>query len=366
MGHIVKTPEPLESSYVPVSLVNRREQLEALREGVVFPVENGVSSNMFIYGQSGTGKTVTLKFLSGLESGCFFHYENAISAGSFKRIVVNLLNSLGKQISEKLPYDSIFRSLKRSTEKPIILIIDECLNLVKTDPDGLYNLLRAAEIYDIHIGMLLASVDNPALHMASREIRRLGIFNEMKFHKYSTEDLYEIVEDRGRISLFDGALTPEIIEGIASISSRSGSARMAIEILQKAAFMSEYENSRSITMENVRRASSMINPYITQSKLMELDMKELLILLSLCQVLEKNGEATMDGITDQIRINFEAGHQDPPDVSLIYRAIRHLESLDIVESSRESSGRSTGVKKRFFMNDVPVSILIEKIYEIIE
>ncbi len=366
MGKIIKNPEPLETSYIPGYLINRDIEIDSLRKNVVFPVMRGLSSNIFIYGQSGTGKTVTLRFLASMETGCYFHYENAISVGSFKRIVVKILSSLGKQVSEKQPFDSLFMALKRSTSMPIILVVDECLNLVKTDPDGLYNVLRSAELYDLRMGLILASVDNPALHMTSREIRRIGIFNEMKFNKYSTSDLSGILDHRSKESLYDGVIEPDIIDGIASISERSGSARMAIEILQKAAFISDYDNRRTIDMETVRKASAMINPYITESKLMELDQKELLILLSICQILERNIDATMEHITDQIGVNFETRDQPIPDLPLIYRAIRHLESLDIVEGVRESLGRGKGVKKRFFMGDLPVSVLIQKIFEIIE
>ena len=365
MGKIIRKPDPLETAYIPGHLISRNAEMDSLRESVVLPVLNGLSSNVFIYGQSGTGKTVTLKFLASKEPACFFHYENAISAGSFKRIIVKVLNSLGKQALEKLPFDSLFMILKKSVNKPLIIMVDECLNLVKTDPDGLYNVLRSAELYGVRMGLILASVDNPALHMSSKEIRRIGIFNEMKFNKYSTSDLAVILEDRARESLYDGVIQRDVIDGIASICSKSGSARMAIEILQKAAFMSEYENMRSIGMENVRKASAMINPYITESKLIELDQKEMLILLSICQILERDGDTTMGNITTQIEINFETREQAAPELPLVYRAIRHLESLDILESVRESSGRGMGVKKRFFMSDVPVSVLIQKIYEII-
>jgi cell division control protein 6 len=366
LGSIIKTPEPLESSFIPDKLFNRQQEITKINESVLLPVREGVASNIFIYGQSGAGKTVTLKYISSSASDIHIHYENAISVGSFKRICTKLVNSLGHQIPDNLPMDVVFKSLKKYSTKPIVLIVDECLNLVRTDPDGLYNIVRSAELYDIHMGIIMVSVDNPALHMTSRDIRKLGIFTEIKFLKYSKEDLYNILFHRSQVSLYESAVDHVLLESIADIAKKSGSARMAIEILQKSAFMAEYGGQKNISLENVRSASSMISPYITESKLMELDVRELLVLLSLCQLLDNMRDVNLDLIIPQINVNFESRSMDIPELSFIYRSLRHLESLDIIESAKESDGKGAGVKKRFFMNETPVNVMIQKIYDIID
>lgn len=365
MGRIIKVPEPLESSFVPLQLFNRNEQIDYLMESVVLPAKSNMSSTVFINGQSGTGKTATLKRLKITLKDFHVSYQNAIGIMNFKTIASRILNGNLTQNYERGGYESIFRIISKNIEKPIILMVDECLNLVKSDPDGLYQMIRAGELYNLHMGMILASVDNAALHMASAEIRRLGLFHEIRFPRYSMEELYAILQDRATRSLFPGVISDQVLMDIAQTSASSGSARMAIEILQKSAFMAEYKGDRIINVEYTRAAASLINPYITESKLMELDRKELVILLSLCQSLEDNSSITLEILEGQAKINFENYGMGIVDQSFLYRAIRHMETLDIISSHKQGQGKGAGVRKLLSMNDTPVGTLREKIYEIL-
>ncbi len=365
MGWIVRFPDPLESSFVPPQLFNREEQIDSIMESVVFPARSSVSSTFFIYGQSGTGKTATLRHMRTVLNDFHVSYQNAIGVSTFKTIATRILNSSVSQNNEKGSYESIFRVISRTLKKPILLMIDESLNLVKSDPDGLYQMMRAGELYDVHMGMILASVDNAALHMSSAEIRRLGLFHEIRFPKYSTEELLEIVHDRVSRSLFPGVISDQVLMDIAQTSSGSGSARMAIEILQKSAFMAEYKGDRNITVEHTRAAASLINPYITESKLMELDRKELVILLSLCQLLENNSDTNVEALEEQTKINYENYGVESIDQSFLYRTVRHMETLDIISSHKQGQGKGSGVRKFISMNDTPVGTLMGKIYEIL-
>ncbi len=366
MGKIVKIPEPLESSFVPSRLFSRESQINSLMESVVFPARERISSTFFVFGQSGTGKTVTLKYIKSTLSDFHVSYQNAIGISSFRTIAGRVMQSGVAGSVDKSSYELIFKNISRTFEKPILLIVDECLNLVRTDPEGLYQLTRSSELYGIHMGIILVSVDNPALHMSSGEIRRLGLFNEIRFPKYSVEELHGILEDRVSMSLFPGTISDSLLWNISEISSNSGSARMAIEILQKSAFMAEYAQSPSILPENIRSAASLINPYITESKLMEMDRRELIVLLSLCQLLDKISSVPVDDLEEQSKINFENYNLFPPDQSFIYRSVKHLETLDIITSTKKGQGKGSGVKKFLGINDTPVSTLMQKIYEILD
>jgi Cdc6-related protein, AAA superfamily ATPase len=310
-------------------------------------------------------KQATMKHLKTLLRDFHVSYQNAIGTTSFKIIASRILNSHITQNYERNGYEAIFKLISKNIELPIILMVDECLNLVKSDPDGLYHMIRSAELYGLHMGMIFASVDNVALHMPSAEIRRLGLFHEMRFPRYSMKELYTILHDRVERSLYPGVISDQVMADIAQTSAGSGSARMAIEILQKSAFMAEYKGSESISVEYTRAAASLINPYITESKLMELDRKELVILLSLCEALENNSNIAIESLEEQAKINFENYSIGSIDQAFLYRAIRHLETLDIISSHKQGQGKGAGVRKILSMNDTPVGTLREKIYEIL-
>ena len=60
---IVKNAASLDFSFVHGNLPAREAELEMLRNIVMEPLKSGVSSTIIIYGPSGTGKTVTAKYL---------------------------------------------------------------------------------------------------------------------------------------------------------------------------------------------------------------------------------------------------------------------------------------------------------------
>ncbi|EQD57130.1 cell division control protein 6 related protein, partial [mine drainage metagenome] len=169
-------------------------------------------------------------------------YENAISAGNFKNILISALRSMGKVVPERgTSFSQIFKNISLSqSKKSILLIIDECANAVRKDPDGLYNILRAGELYGVTLGVILISVDDPLIYMSERERKTLGLFSGIKFPKYSENELYSILMQRVSLSLNDNTFTDENIQYISEISSAFGSARVAIELLQKSAYSAEY------------------------------------------------------------------------------------------------------------------------------
>ncbi len=364
ISKIIRDPEPLETFFIPEKIIHREKQIRDIFTSVILPLKNGIGSSAFVYGQSGTGKTATMKRIMGSEDEIHIFYENAISISSFKKVMGDLAYSMGISIEGKFSYESVFRSIERIRNKNVLLIVDESLNLIRKDFEGLYTIMRAGELFGSSIGTIIISLDNPALHLTAADMRKLGVFNEIKFDKYTIDQLGDIVRSRAEISLYPGSFKEDTIIQIAQLCERSGSARMAIEILQKSAFSAQYGGSECIDAEDVRAASAMINPFITESKLMELDFREILLLQSVCQNLMDGGDCTMESLTKTFSMNTEIHGIKTPDTAFIYRSIRHLETLDIIESRLESFGPGMGVRKKLYVNDVPVEVLMEKIKEI--
>ena len=61
--------EPLDDSYEPENIRERDEELEKYQRALQPIIDNRPTSNIFLYGKTGTGKTVATKFmLSHLEA----------------------------------------------------------------------------------------------------------------------------------------------------------------------------------------------------------------------------------------------------------------------------------------------------------
>ncbi len=358
---IVANPAPLDTSYVPEKLFFRDDKIAIIQSAVLGPSGVGISNNIIIHGDSGTGKTSTVKSL--MRDNKSIIYENALSFNNIKALLEHVLSRLGRPVSYRgLSFPDIFSTLNSiiSFRGNTVLVIDEATSLLKSDTDGLYNLLRASEIYGTSLSTILISMENPFIYMN----KKYGTVVELRFNKYSSSEIYRIISERAALSLKQGTYNNSILKYISDISGPIGSARFAIELLQKAAYMAEYRLSESIENDDVRSAVSLINPYITESKLSLLDKSELIVLLSLCSLLTDTLSVDLHTVENSVKLTGES-YGVTLKKSEVYKIIRKLESLDIISSALHSRGNKSSVSKYIAINDVPVSILSIKIRDII-
>jgi cell division control protein 6 len=366
---IVKNAASLDFSFVPGNLPAREAELEMLRNIIMEPLKSGVSSTIIIYGPSGTGKTVTAKYLLRSDPKIITVYENALSFGSLKSLLVDVLLKMGKVVQDKgVTYQQIFRILKghiSQSDGKMLVVIDEASGIMKSDPEGFYNLIRAEELYSAKLSCILISIDDPTTYLTGKQRRAFGVFSSIRFMPYSEAELEMIVDDRARTSLHSGSYTQNIISEIALIASRFGSARVAIELLQKSAYIAQSNGTDTITPEDVRSAKALINPYVTESKLSDLNTDELIVLMAICRNLFDNPETDISSTYSTARIIAETHDYDVPDLQKIYRVTSKLESVGMIDSRISGKGDRKGVSKSIFVNDIPVKVLFEKIDDMI-
>lgn len=362
---IIRNPDPLDFAYVPERLRFREGQVKKIREIVLQPVRNGIFPNLVIFGASGTGKTATIKLLLREEKTPLIIYENALSFSNIRTLLSDVVNKLGKFFPGRAAsYNQIFGAINSVMKKrgmSLVLVIDEASNIARRDPDGFYNLFRSNEIYATGMSTILISIDNPTMYFNERDRKSLGVFSALEFRRYTREEIKGIVEDRVSAALEESACTPQIMEYIAEISEPFGSARVAIELLQKAAHIADYRSSEMIEGEDIRAAKSLINPYVTESKLGELDRDELVLLLTVCSCLRDTTETQLDCLADNAPALAEQYGIGKMDRSDIYRLIKKLEVVGFLDSKTVGGGDKGGVRKVIGINDVPVAVLREKI-----
>ncbi|WP_337860957.1 Cdc6/Cdc18 family protein [Ferroplasma sp.] len=358
---IVSNPAPLDISYVPEKLFFRDDKISTIRSSVILPAKNGITNNVIIYGNSGTGKTSAVKVI--MRDNAPIIYENALSFKNVKNLLEHVISRLGRPVSyHGLSFSDIFSTINSiiSFRGNMVLVIDEATSLLKDDDAGIYNLFRASEIYGTRLSTILISMENPFTYLD----RKYGTVTGIKFDNYSSFEINKIIADRASMSLEPGTYSDSILKYISDISGQFGSARFAIELLQKAAYMGEYRLSKSIENDDVRSAVSLINPYITESKLSLLDREDLIVLLSICILLPDSISTNIKSIEEEVKLlgeEYGIGLKKTE----IYKIIRKLENIDIISSQLKSSGNKSSVSKLISINDVPVSILSMKLRDLI-
>ncbi len=365
---IIKNSKPLDFSYIPGAMHFREHQMDLIRETAILPLLNNNFSTAVVFGDSGTGKTSTARYLAREEHDVEMVYENGLSFPSIRQLLLDVISKFGKVVANwNMGYNEIFgilNSIIHSKGSGMLIVIDECTNIVRRDSEGLYNLLRANELYGSKISSILISMEDPSMFMSDVDRKSLGAFSSIYFNRYTIDELVHIVQERAELSLKPDAFDRNVIDYIGEIASQFGSARVAIELLQKSAYMCEYRNGDSLNFDDVRAAKSMINPYVTESKLGELDKEELATLLSICGCLRSGPYAEMSCVIKDSKVIGEQYSISLTDAK-VYRIVTKLENVGLVEGRILGKGIGKGVSKLLSINDVPISILASKIMNLL-
>lgn len=305
--NVFKNKVVLQSNYSPDTILHRSEQIEQLAS-ILGPVLLGErASNVFLYGKTGTGKTLSARYISekieikskeiGVASLKFL-YVNCKSkkiSDTEYRIIAELINLLGEKIpSTGLPTDVVyskFIEIIDSRKQLIILVLDEIDQAVKKISDNfIYTLtrmnseLKNAQINIIGISNSLTFLDN----LDPRVKSSLGE-EEIVFPPYNALQLRDILEKRAKEAFRDNVLEDGVIAKCAAYAAREhGDARRALDLLRVAGEIAVREGNSKVSLANIDFANSKIE----KDKMLDIIENEptqfQLVLYSIMQLTEKN------------------------------------------------------------------------------
>lgn len=266
----------LQSSFMPSEIEHRDEQIETLASILAPALKDDLPSNIFIYGKTGTGKTLSVKYVS--EKICSIAKDKNVPldvlylncklkkvADTEYRLIAELARHLGRTIPiTGLPTDevySIFFNALDKEKKTIIIILDEIDQLVKkTGDELLYNLTRVnsefknSKVVIIGISNVLTFVNN----LDPRVKSSLGE-EEILFPPYNAIQIQDILRSRCSFAFREGVIEPGVIEKCAAFAARDhGDARRALELMRVAGELGERKNQQKIKIENLDEAEEKI------------------------------------------------------------------------------------------------------------
>ncbi len=261
---ILKDERFLYPDFVPEMIPFREQEISE----VVFclkPASLGKKpTNIFVFGKPGTGKTVTLKYvlneLTEFSDRTKCLYINCFENNSRHAILAKATNFLGYPVpsrgigSEEI-FDRFVAVIKSKRIVPVF-VFDEAEQLLKTDESKklLYDLSRLNEQYKIFIGLAFISNDELFLSLLDERVRSSLHASSIGFEKYSPIELKQILKDRAKYAFFENTLDEDVIPLCAAHAAKSGDARIAIDVLLKAARFAEKENSKKVSVNHVRSA----------------------------------------------------------------------------------------------------------------
>src|SRR2546430_6953776 len=241
-------------------MVHREAQTQRLFSLLRPIVEAGASSNAFLYGAVGTGKTHTAKrfcldfrkYASESNRAVDWDVVNCRQRMGDDAVLLRLLQHFdphfperGFSIAEKM------ESLRKHLEKHklhFIVILDEVDALLKkSGADLIYSFARIAEEGTTtkgNISMILISQRPNALeYMDPAALSTFRRTNVVEFPRYDRAELEDIVQGRVALAMHPGTVDDDLIDLIADIASEFGDARYAIELLEKAGMLADEERA---------------------------------------------------------------------------------------------------------------------------
>jgi len=268
----------LQSNYNPSVVEHRDEQIEQVAS-ILAPVLRGDHvSNLFIYGKTGTGKTLSIQFVSNEllkrikeEGGGFklrIEYINCklknVSDTDY-RILAELIKKLGGEVpATGLPTSqvaNIFMDMLEKEKQILIIVLDEIDHAVeKISDDFLYKLLRLnTELVNSKISIIGISNDLGFLDKLNPRTRSSLSQEEIVFPPYNATQLKDILEKRAERAFKRNILGEGVIAKCAAyIARENGDARRAIDLLRVAGELAEREGIKQIIVRHLDEAKDKI------------------------------------------------------------------------------------------------------------
>lgn len=310
---LFKNKQILQSNYTPEDIPHRDREIEHIASILAPSLLGEKTSNLFIYGKTGTGKTLSVQHVANeltkraKDSKVLrIEYINCKLkkvADTEYRIFAELIKKLGGNVpATGLPTDQVYKKfielIEKNDEKLFILILDEIDQAVKKiSGDFLYNLMRLnSELSKTQITLIGISNDAKFLEMIDPRVKSSLSEEELVFHPYNAIQLQDILRKRAEESFRPGVVSEGVIAKCAAYAAREhGDARRALDLMRVAGEIAERISSPKIEIKHIDEA----NDKIERDKLLDIiesSPKQFqLVLFSIIDLIENSKEGIFTG-----------------------------------------------------------------------
>jgi cell division control protein 6 len=311
-ARIFRDREVLRHDYLPDRLPHREEEIKQLGQTLAPALKGARSSNVFIYGKTGTGKTAVAKYvLNHLEfkakefdAPVKFCYVNCRMAGSEYRVFASLCQRMGVDVPfTGLSVGEVFDRFRAGVDRSrvvFIVVLDEADALIKSRGDALlYELTRMNEnLSRSKVSLIGISNDLRLKDFLDPRVLSSLSEEEVVFRPYDAGELRNILLERAKEAFCGNSLSDGALGLCAALAAAEhGDARRALDLLRVAGEVAERKDAVVVVEEHVREAEKNIEHNRIIEALQHLTLHSKLVVLSVYHL----GRANLNGaITGEI------------------------------------------------------------------
>jgi cell division control protein 6 len=299
---IFKNHEVLRPSHIPDTLPHRDNEIQFLGKALGNALRNDRPSNIFLYGKTGTGKTIVSKFVTkylrqraaSIGKNIMVSLLNCVEVDTDYRVLARLCEVVGESVPfTGLPTDEVYSRFKKkldSKKQLLIVVFDELDKLHQKSGDNvLYTLTRInTDLKKAQVSLVCITNDLSFKETLDPRVRSSLSEEEMVFKPYNSHQLEDILTNRSTEGFNEEVLGNGVISLCSALAAQEhGDARRALDLLRVAAEIAERNNELKVTQDHVRKASKQIEKNTIEEVLISLPVQTKLVLWSV-YVLEKS------------------------------------------------------------------------------
>jgi archaeal cell division control protein 6 len=266
----------LQSNYTPHNIPHREDQINQIAQIIAPALRSNKPSNLFVYGKTGTGKTLSiihttqklLEIAKQKEVSVKVIYINCKLkkvADTEYRLVAQIIREYGENVpATGLPTDEVYKIFYNLLEKKnqlLILILDEIDQLVrKVGDEILYNFTRInSELKHAQVSLIGISNDITFADHLDPRVKSSLSEEELIFPPYNAFQIQDILRHRANQAFKPESIQPGVLEKCAAYAAREhGDARRALELLRVAGEITERKGLNAVDMKHIDEAEEKI------------------------------------------------------------------------------------------------------------
>jgi cell division control protein 6 len=361
----------LRDNYRPTELIERDDELAAYQSALL-PVINGAPpKNIFIYGQTGVGKTLATRLVTDRLISDQHQYDdldiqkvflNCKSTKSSYQVAVNLVNHFrgpGDYIpSTGYPASRIFQMLwdhlNNLGASHLLVILDE-IDSIGVDDDIIYELPRANDnghVDDTYIGVIGISNDFTFRDNLSARVKDSLCDEELHFPPYDATNLRHILQTRSEKAFCEDVLEGGVIPLCAArAANQSGSARTALKLLYKAGDLARRRDRSSVPEDFVNEAHKLLEEGKIKDELSQLPVHSKLTLRAITNLSKSGATPVKRREIYGLYVDLcEQRGNDPVTDRTIHDRISQLRQKGFVEADERNDGLRGGSYNLYDLN----------------